>query len=246
MRKKVTSIAVALLLVVAGCSSSDPTSSDKYAALEQELAQTKAQLEIAQVEAQLERVTAERDALAAANEALSEQLSGEPAEKHAPMSQPASDMTTGQIVSVTIEGLEELAGQEVAGVLYDGDELSLSVAPGAENTDSDRAAVGGFQVWIGSDDVTTTQIVRQPEDGYAGPFPYVSDDALTVEPGVYTLILWADYGLSPISRWVPVNSDGQGLTGCQHVFEVGDDAQTDVIIGGVLSPDGWDVACVIP
>jgi hypothetical protein len=54
MRKRIAPFAMALLLVVVGCSSSDPTTSDEYAALEQELAQS---------EAQLADVTAERDAL---------------------------------------------------------------------------------------------------------------------------------------------------------------------------------------
>lgn len=60
MRKRVIPFVVALLLVMAGCSSSDPTTSDEYAALEQELALS---------EAQLADVTAERDALAAEAEA---------------------------------------------------------------------------------------------------------------------------------------------------------------------------------
>jgi len=56
VRKRIVPFAMALLLVVAACSSSDPAASDEYAALEQELAQS---------EAQLTEVTAERDALVA-------------------------------------------------------------------------------------------------------------------------------------------------------------------------------------
>ena len=52
-----------------------------------------------------------------------------------------------------------------------------------------------------------------------------------------------DYGLSPVSRWVPINTDGMGLFGCQTVFEVGDDAQTDIVVSADLQPDGWDVVC---
>ena len=55
MRNKIIPFVVTLVLVMAGCSSSDPTTSDEYAALEQELAQT---------EAELTEVTTERDALA--------------------------------------------------------------------------------------------------------------------------------------------------------------------------------------
>lgn len=60
MRNRIIPFAVVLLLLVAGCSSSDPTASDEYAALEQELAQS---------EAQVAEVTAERDALVSEAEA---------------------------------------------------------------------------------------------------------------------------------------------------------------------------------
>ena len=60
MRNRIIPFVVVLLLLVAGCSSSDPTTSDEYAALEQELAQS---------EAQVAEVTAERDALIAEAEA---------------------------------------------------------------------------------------------------------------------------------------------------------------------------------
>ena len=65
MRKRIVSFTMALLLllVMAGCSSSDSTASDEYAAVEQELAQTSQAL--VEAEAQLTAVTAERDALAA-------------------------------------------------------------------------------------------------------------------------------------------------------------------------------------
>lgn len=56
------SLVVAFSVVVAACSSSDPTASDEYAALEQELAQTNQ--ELAQTEAELADMTAEGDALA--------------------------------------------------------------------------------------------------------------------------------------------------------------------------------------
>ena len=53
--KRSATVAVALLLLMAGCSSGDPTASDEYQALEQELAQT---------ETQLAEMTVERDVLA--------------------------------------------------------------------------------------------------------------------------------------------------------------------------------------
>ena len=55
MRTRIVPFMVALALVMAGCSSSDPTTSNEYAELEQELAQS---------ETQLTQVAAERNALA--------------------------------------------------------------------------------------------------------------------------------------------------------------------------------------
>jgi len=55
MRTRIVPFLAALALVMAGCSSSDPTTSNEYAELEQELAQS---------ETQLTQVTAERNALA--------------------------------------------------------------------------------------------------------------------------------------------------------------------------------------
>ena len=57
MRKRAIPFAVALLLVMVGCSSSDPTASDEYTALEQELAV--ANQEITELESQLAEITAE-------------------------------------------------------------------------------------------------------------------------------------------------------------------------------------------
>lgn len=63
MRNRVLPFIAALLLLVAGCSSSDPTASDEYVALEQELAQTNQAL--VETETQLAEVTSERDELVA-------------------------------------------------------------------------------------------------------------------------------------------------------------------------------------
>jgi hypothetical protein len=54
MRNRIIPFVVTLVLVMAGCSASDPTASDEYQALEQELASATSQLAA---------VTAERDAL---------------------------------------------------------------------------------------------------------------------------------------------------------------------------------------
>jgi hypothetical protein len=74
----------------------------------------------------------------------------------------------------------------------------------------------------------------------------VSDQALTVAPGRYTLVVWVDDSLNPVSGRVPLNTDGRGLVGCQAVFDVGDAAQTDVVVTANLQPDGWNVDCATP
>ena len=66
MRNRIIPFVVVLLLLVAGCSSSDPTTSDEYAALEQELAQSEAQ--VAEVTAERDALVAEAEAVAAASE----------------------------------------------------------------------------------------------------------------------------------------------------------------------------------
>lgn len=163
---------------------------------------------------------------------------------------PTSTVTTPEVVvaagsnevTVTVDGLLGYGGQELAGVLYEGNGV----------TDLGQQAVGGFWTGIDSDGFTTVQLVYQPDDWQEGPvppsgmFPYVTDDVLRVEPGLYTLIVWVDYGFTPFSRWVPINTDGQGLMGCQHVFEVGEGTQTEVTLGGDLHPDGWNKTCSVP
>ena len=94
-------------------------------------------------------------------------------------------------------------------VLYEGGEL----------TDLDREPVGGFWSVISGDDFTTTEVVRKPGDLGGGRFPFVSAAALTVAPGEYTLVVWVDDALNPASRWVPINTDGQGLFGCPEASD---------------------------
>lgn len=62
MRARFLLLILPALLVLAACSSADPTSSDEYTALEQELATATAQL--MEFQAELAQITAERDALA--------------------------------------------------------------------------------------------------------------------------------------------------------------------------------------
>ena len=63
MRRTALSCVLAVTFVAIGCTSSDPTASDEYAAIEQDLIETQALL--AAVESDLAETTAERDALAA-------------------------------------------------------------------------------------------------------------------------------------------------------------------------------------
>jgi len=146
---------------------------------------------------------------------------------------PAVGVRDGQTVSVTVSDVSGYAGNELAGVLYASGEL----------TDLDSDALGGFWTVVDGNNFTTTEVVREPGALGEGRFPYISEHALTVAPGTYTLVVWVDFGLSPVSRWVPLNSDGMGLYGCQVVFEVGDDAQTEIAVTANLAPDGWDTSC---
>jgi hypothetical protein len=149
---------------------------------------------------------------------------------------------SGETVSVTVSGVSGRMGDEFAAVLYEGGDLS----------NLDREALGGFWAVISSDDQSLTEVVRQPGEFYVGRFPYVSDAALTVEPGTYTLVLWVDETLTPVSRWVPINSyvpgdpltEGMDLYGCHMVFDVGDDPLTEVVIPANLHHNGWNVDCV--
>lgn len=70
MRKRVVSAAIALVLVMGGCSSNDPTTSDEYAALEQELVQ--ANEDLAEAETLLADSAAEHDAVVALSETIAE------------------------------------------------------------------------------------------------------------------------------------------------------------------------------
>jgi steroid delta-isomerase-like uncharacterized protein len=63
MRRTVLGCVVAITFVVVGCTSSDPTASDEYATIEQDLMEARTLL--ADVESALAEITAERDALAA-------------------------------------------------------------------------------------------------------------------------------------------------------------------------------------
>ena len=75
------SVVVVLSLVMSGCSSDDPTTSDEYAALEQELAQ--ANQDLAQAEILLAEAAAEHDAAVALRETIAEVETNETAKVEA-------------------------------------------------------------------------------------------------------------------------------------------------------------------
>ncbi len=147
---------------------------------------------------------------------------------------PVTGLDAGRSVRVTVSGVTDHAGHELAGVLYAGGEL----------LDLDDDALGGFWAAIDGDDFTTTEVIRAPSADLVGRFPFVSDEAVTVDPGTYTLVVWVDHGLGGFERWVPVNSDGRGLFGCHYSFDVGTESQTAITVPANLRPDGWNVDCV--
>lgn len=166
---------------------------------------------------------------------------GQQSERPAEMD-PVTGLDAGPSLTVTVSGVSGRIGDEFAAVLYEGDDLS----------DLDGEALGGFWAVIVSDDQSMTEVVRQPGEFGVGPFPYLSDAALTVEPGTYTLVLWVDETLTPVSRWVPINSyvpgdpltEGMDLYGCHMVVDVGDDPRTEIVVPANLHHNGWNVDCV--
>ena len=135
-------------------------------------------------------------------------------------------------LGVEVVGVSGFEGYQLAGVLYEGDELN----------NLDRDAIGGFWTIVTTDDYTTTEIVREPNTDISGPFPHVTTEALTIEPGTYTLILWVDTSIGGATRWVPINTDGMGLYGCHHTFELTQDTATTTITP-TLHPNGWNTNC---
>jgi hypothetical protein len=108
LRRPFISMLVVLLLVVAGCSSSDPTVSDEYAAIEQELAQ---------IEAQLADMTAEGDALAAEAASSEDRYEGTRSTQETVLAIMADPSSFGSEEEV----LDLLDGLAVPGIVYGDD-----------------------------------------------------------------------------------------------------------------------------
>ncbi|WP_448809764.1 hypothetical protein [Agromyces bauzanensis] len=131
-----------------------------------------------------------------------------------PTEGPANEPQAGHAaVVVTVHDVVGIAGGGLAGVLYEGREMLH------------ERAVGGFGVGVDSDPFSITTTVKEPGRAFYGIFPYVSDETLLLEPGAYSLFVWADESpLTPYGRWAPAMSDSEpaGLLVCGTTFEVGD------------------------
>jgi len=148
---------------------------------------------------------------------------------------PTEFVQASPTVAVTVTGLQGRDGWEVAGVLF----------PGGYEESWWAEAVGGFWVRATGDDFSTTQIVRRgidPEqESLVGlPFPFVTDQAASAGPGLYTLMVWADTDLIPYNRWVPGVGEGFHLRGCYLEFEVTEgEQQTRVTVDGESLRNVW-------
>jgi hypothetical protein len=141
----------------------------------------------------------------------------------------ATDAATGSTVTVTVVGVRGYRGGDLAGVVA---------------TASDGTVVGGFSANVDDDEFTTTRLVRTPGDSGApaGSWPDLGDDPAILTPGDYVVMLWLDTGLGGYTRWLPLNTDGQGLAGCVHRFQVTDDT-TEVVISGDVRSTGYLGVC---
>lgn len=127
-------------------------------------------------------------------------------------------------VTVTVVGIEDSVGHDVAAVMYDG--LGLSRP--------DSRGMGGFGVVVDADPFAATRTIARPASDQIDAdtqFPHVSEEPLVVEPGEYTIMLWIGEELSGYSRWVP--AEGPGLGGCRVDVTVEDDQSTSVTVDGI-------------
>jgi hypothetical protein len=142
----------------------------------------------------------------------------------------ADELAAGTVI-VTVTGIEESVGHDVAAVMYDG---LWTDNPGV------LGMVGGFGVVVDADPFAVTQTIASPasdQNDVDTQFPGVSDEPLIVEPGQYTIMIWIDEELGPYSRWVP--ADSPGLGGCRVDVTVEEGRSTSVTVDGI--PD-WTLA----
>lgn len=144
-------------------------------------------------------------------------------------------------IRVIVDGIEDLSGGHVAGVLFTGDPPS-----------SDTGGIGGFAARVDTDPFSATFMVRSPLDWEVtsaedhGLFPDVTDEVLTVDPGVYTLVLWvAGSEITHYSRWVPA-AGPLDLAACQTIFEVEEGSGASLaVIGGFDDVSEGVPACTL-
>lgn len=129
-------------------------------------------------------------------------------------------------ITVSVTGVADAEGWQLAGFLY----------TGADMSDPGNRAIGGFAARVGSDLFSTTRLVRQPADAGKGPFPYLGHDVLTVRPGTYTLMVWLGSELISYRRSVP--ADRAGLVGCQTLMEVEAGQTASVTVTGGFGDAG--------
>ena len=163
---------------------------------------------------------------------------GSPDESQTAETEPTAVATTidrpiaaASVVDVTVVGVVGYAGGDLAGIVA---------------RETDGLVVGGFATRIEGDPFATTQRVLRPADPdeSAASWPHLSDEAADIPPGGYVLSLWSDTGLSGLTRWVPLNSDGTGLAGCVERFTVGEDEMTEIVVGGDARSSGASGRCV--
>lgn len=141
------------------------------------------------------------------------------------------DSANRSSVEVTVVGIRGYRGGDLAGVVHEA---------------SDGTVVGGFSASVGSDDFTTTKVVRNPggaDDAWGATWPSLTEEAALLTPGEYVVMLWLDTGLGGYTPWLPLNTDGRGLAGCVHRFEVTDDDTTEVVVSGDVSATGYVGVC---
>lgn len=140
-------------------------------------------------------------------------------------------------VRVNVTDLVGLKDGGLAGVLYatDGERLTEDLA------------VGGFGVAVDADPFTTSQVVSAPSsvEATGALFPDVTGVPLAVEPGPYTLVLWADATpLGWYGRWIPGGGEytGRART-CRVHFRTTEPSGATVTVAGMPEGTEWTAEC---
>lgn len=148
---------------------------------------------------------------------------------------PSRSPAEGVVLTATVHDVVGLDGGWLAGILYEGVEML------------EDDAVGGFGTRIDADPFSTTTTVNTPYL-FAPVFPNVSDEPLLLEPGTYTLSIWADeVELTAFNRWTPgLTGEEGGIYVCSTTVEVAE-SDVSVSISGVPPEraDAWIPPCTL-